>query len=226
MLCSFCSNDVVLTFPKHCAVCWDGGDLVLCSGCPRSFHYLCLDRDFKARSKAKIGFNCPQHQCFDCQQKTTDAGGMIYRCRWCERGFCEDCLDWDKTELLGENLKEFEILGFPAVTQAYYISCPSCTQHHEENAEAREFCRQRAIEIDDRHDDFLKARELQRTAVEPQLPSRAESLTDATTLESSGIITPHADIPDVHETSTKRKRKAAPGSFKSTPTKRSKRMTV
>lgn len=151
---------------------------------------------------------------------------MIYRCRWCERGFCEDCLDWDKTELLGENLKEFEILGFPAVTQAYYISCPSCTQHHEENSEAREFCRQRAIEIDDRHGDFLRAQELQRKAVESQLPSRAESLTDATTLESSGIITPRADIADVHETSTKRKRKVAPGSFKTTPKKRSKRLTV
>ena len=47
---------------------------------------------------------------------------MLYRCRWCERGFCEDCLDWDTTELLGENLKEYEILGFPAVTQAYYVS--------------------------------------------------------------------------------------------------------
>lgn len=151
---------------------------------------------------------------------------MIYRCRWCERGFCEDCLDWDKTELLGENLKEFEVLGFPAVTQAYYISCPSCTQHHEENPEAREFCRQRAIEIDDRHDEFLRAQELQPKAVEPQLPSRAESLTDATTLESSGIITPRADIAEVHETSTKRKRKVAPGSFKKTPTTRSKRLTV
>lgn len=47
---------------------------------------------------------------------------MLYRCRWCERGYCEDCLDWDKTELLGENLKEYEILGFPAVSQAYYVS--------------------------------------------------------------------------------------------------------
>lgn len=79
---------------EQCQVCWDGGDLILCSGCPRSYHYQCLDRDFKAKSKAKIGFNCSQHQCFDCQQKTTDAGGMLLRCRWCERGYCEDCLDW------------------------------------------------------------------------------------------------------------------------------------
>lgn len=187
---------------------------------------MCLDRDFKARSKGKMGFNCPQHQCFDCQQKTTDAGGMIYRCRWCERGFCEDCLDWDKTELLGENLKEYEILGFPAVTQAFYISCPSCTQHHVENPEAREFCQQRAIEIDANHSAFLKEQELRRKAAEPQLPSRAESLTDATTLESSGISTPQADITVVHDLSSQRKRKAAPGTFKATPTKRSKRLTV
>ena len=24
-------------------------------------------------------FHCPQHQCADCQQNTTDAGGMLYR---------------------------------------------------------------------------------------------------------------------------------------------------
>lgn len=148
---------------------------------------------------------------------------MIYRCRWCERGYCEDCLDWDKTKLLGENLKEYQLLGFPAVTQAYYISCPSCTQHHEENPEAREFCRQRAIEIDARHVEFMKT---QHTNVETQLPSRAESLTDATTLESSGISTPQVDLTDDKVPNSKRKRKAAPESFKATPTKRSKRLTV
>ena len=157
------------------------------------------------------------------QQKTTDAGGMIYRCRWCERGYCEDCLDWDKTELLGENLKEYRLLGFPPVKQAYYIGCPSCTQHHQENPEAREFCRQRAIEIEARYSEFLKERH--RTS-ERQLPSRAESLTDATTMESSGISTPIVDLEENTEAFSKRKRKAAPNSFKATPTKRSKRLTV
>lgn len=55
---------------EHCAVCWDGGHLILCSGCPSSYHYQCLDKDFKARSKSKMGFNCPQHECFDCESES------------------------------------------------------------------------------------------------------------------------------------------------------------
>ena len=57
---------------QQCQVCWDGGNLILCSGCPRSYHYACLDKDFKLKSKGKMQFHCPQHQCVDCQQNTTN----------------------------------------------------------------------------------------------------------------------------------------------------------
>ena len=57
---------------QQCQVCWDGGNLILCSGCPRSYHYTCLDRDFKSKSKGKMHFHCPQHQCADCEQNTTN----------------------------------------------------------------------------------------------------------------------------------------------------------
>ena len=171
-----------------------------------------------------MGFICPQHECFDCQSKTSEAGGMIYRCRWCERGFCEDCLDWDKTKLLGENLKEYQLLGFPAVKQAYYISCPSCSEHHKEDSEARTFCQQRAAEIDAQYEKYLGEQESEPSAAESQ-PSRAESLTDATTMEWSGVSTPTIDLTGA-QSPGRQKRKAAPSSFKATPTKRSKRLTV
>ena len=64
---------------QQCQVCWDGGKMILCSGCPRSYHYTCLDKDFKSKSKGKMHFHCPQHQCADCEQNTTNAGGMLYR---------------------------------------------------------------------------------------------------------------------------------------------------
>ncbi len=69
-------------------------------------------------------------------------------CRWCERGYCEDCLDWEKTTLIDDALPEFEMLGFSAIPQAFYIRCPVChddldthpfqKQHEREYAAAYE----------------------------------------------------------------------------------------
>ena len=189
-----------------------------CSLCPRSYHYTCLDAEAKKRSKIKMHFSCPQHLCFDCQQKTGDAGGMIYRCRWCERGYCEDCLDWEKTELLGESLKEYEILRFPSVIQAYYIKCPDCTDKHSEDGEARRFCKRRAKEIDDEYTDFLEQQALTAAAAKVidtpgKSPSSTGSLTEAPTLDSSGISTPgFAPNNTILSTGQKRNREPEKGS--------------
>ena len=153
---------------------------------------------------------------------------MIFRCRWCERGYCEDCLDWDKTKLLDENLPEYEVLDFPAVVQAFYIECPSCHDHHEENAEAREFCANRAYEFECQHREMLEklspeVEEIKMTALLP--PSRAESLTDATTLNDSGISTPKfVGFEDV-VSFKKSKREAAQKAFQQPPVKRSSRLS-
>lgn len=158
---------------------------------------------------------------------------MLYRCRWCERGYCEDCLDWDKTDLLGENLKEYELLGFPSVTQAFYIKCPNCTDHHLENPEARNFCVRAAAEVDGKYNRMLERQAPITTPTEvakkrKQPPSRAESLTDATTLStsSSGLSTPRFRGQGKLTLSTGGKRKAAPKTFKTTPMKTSKRLTT
>ena len=164
----------------HCQVCWDGGNLHLCSGCPRSYHYKCLDQDFKAKTKSKMQFTCPQHQCFDCEQKTSEAGGMIYRCRWCERGYCEDCVDWDRTTLIGETLKEYECLGQAPVNQAFYISCPD---HFEQDPETQEFFKSTEEEINARYEE-MKDQDV-------------TSLTDATTADSSGVSTPRKPVIDL-----------------------------
>ena len=172
-----------------------------------------------------MNFNCSQHQCVDCEQKTSDAGGMIFRCRWCQNGYCEDCLDWDKAELIGENLKEFELLGFPSVSQAFYICCPACKDHHAEHAGSREFCEKMALEYDSRYQEVLNeqalvaaASEIAKKAMLP--PSRAASLTDGTTLDGSGISTPLCGSSEQMVTSSSRKRQAAPQSFLTTPSKR------
>lgn len=118
-----------------CQHCGDGGSLFLCSGCPRSYHLHCLDKSFQQRAKSST-FYCPQHECVDCQAKTSEAGGLIYRCRWCENGYCEDCLE-DTVRLVGETLPEYEMLGFGAKDNAWYAECPSCVQHWVKSKEYR-----------------------------------------------------------------------------------------
>ena len=179
-----------------------------------------------------MNFSCPQHECFDCRQKTSDAGGMIYRCRWCERGYCEDCLDWDKTDLLGDSLKEFELLGFPSVTQAFFIRCPCCVDHHAANPAEWDFCESHAANYDSQYQVFLdEQRAIEEDAAgRPlimQTSSRAESLTDATTAQDSAISTPHLQAFDDNiRTSSSRKRKVAPDFLMATtPSKRLIRMS-
>lgn len=153
---------------------------------------------------------------------------MIFRCRWCERGYCEDCLDWDRAKLLGENLLEYELLDFPAVVQAFYIECANCRDHHEEDVEARRFCANMAFEFESKHHEMVEKRgmitEETKTALLP--PSRAESLTDATTLDGSGVSTPQLAGFEDAALLKRRKREAAPESFKCTPTKRSSRLSA
>ncbi len=162
---------------------------------------------------------------------------MLFRCRWCERSFCEDCLDWEKTKLLGDNLKEYELLGFPAVDQAWYIKCPRCTEDHEANPDDLALCEGAAKEIDEKYKQTLEERasaavEEEESKKSVAIPSRDESLTDATTVETSGATTPGFNgteaastsvgqkrkgiqrrLADTSNTSTSRKRKAAPASF-------------
>lgn len=156
---------------------------------------------------------------------------MIFRCRWCERGYCEDCLDWDKTELLGENLKEYELLGFPAVNQAFYICCPSCTDYHKENQEAGDFCRNMASQVDEKYKKMLEGKAFIAVAGEESAkaalpPSRSESLTDATTLDCSRISTPQLHVAELFTASRKSLRKAVPQSFKMSQSKRSTKLAV
>ena len=69
-----------------------------------------------------------------------NAGGLIFRCRWCENGYCEDCLDWERTALVGESLPELEMLGFGAVEQAFWIKCAHCAHRHDVDPAAAALC--------------------------------------------------------------------------------------
>jgi SWI/SNF-related matrix-associated actin-dependent regulator of chromatin subfamily A member 5 len=185
---------------EHCQVCIDGGELHCCQSCPRAYHFSCLDPDYQVKAKG-WQFNCPQHQCFDCRQGTQDAGGMLYRCRWCERAYCEDCLDFENTTLIGDHLMEYQILGYPEMTNAFYIQCAACTEHFKENPKDEQLCNNLAEGIQDHYERIFGE-----TASEPSGPG---SLTDGTTIASTpiGAWTPIAIDDDIEILKSNKKRK-------------------
>ncbi|OCL08592.1 hypothetical protein AOQ84DRAFT_376610 [Glonium stellatum] len=154
---------------EQCHTCYDGGELVLCTGCPRSYHKECLTPEFQAQLKGWRGFYCPQHECVDCGKKTSDAGGMIFRCRWCARGYCEDCLEWDKTVLVGETLPEYEVLGEGANQQAFFISCPPCEEWRDEDPAAKEWFQGMEKTYQEHHAEWIEAAEASRQAYEEEM---------------------------------------------------------
>lgn len=150
------------THEEHCLTCFEGADaghMITCRGCPRSYHYDCLEPSYAAKVKGFAGFTCPQHKCCDCGKNTSDAGGLIFRCRWCPQGFCEDCLDWDKTELIGDNLPEFELLGETPTVGGFYVKCPSCVILCEENEEQEAWIEGMESTYKEQHDIWLQYRE-------------------------------------------------------------------
>lgn len=181
---------------SHCQVCMDGGKLTCCHLCPRAYHVDCLDKDFRSKAKG-WQFNCPQHQCYDCNSKTGDAGGMLYRCRWCERAYCEDCMAWDKFMPFGDTLPEYEVLGYPEQSQAFYIQCGYCTDHLHEHPEDR-------TRIDEFAEESLIALERMKDAEKAEI----DGLTDATT--ATGVNTPVTPMDSDYESklNDNKKRKA------------------
>ena len=168
-----------ITHEEHCLTCFEGdetGHLVECKSCPRAYHYDCLAPEYKGKVKGFSGFYCSQHNCVDCGKNTTDAGGLIFRCRWCPQGFCEDCLDWDQTELVGQNLPEFEILGEPSPTGGFYIKCHDCVGACAKRKEQRKWMLNAEREYKEQHDAWLK----ERKEAEQQLERDAAALASET----------------------------------------------
>jgi SWI/SNF-related matrix-associated actin-dependent regulator of chromatin subfamily A member 5 len=116
----------VLYHQLNCQVCAvDDDDLKLCQNCPRSYHLHCLPPKYQTpRSFAQ--FVCPQHRCCNCDANTQEAGGMLYRCRFCEKAYCEGCMDFDQAILVSNTTLEHRMLKFPEAQNAFYIECPAC----------------------------------------------------------------------------------------------------
>nr|XP_023907870.1 ISWI chromatin-remodeling complex ATPase CHR17-like [Quercus suber]POF16274.1 lymphocyte-specific helicase [Quercus suber] len=143
----------------HCQICYEGGEILCCDRCPRSYHDTCLSDEMRSRARG-MQFNCQQHECADCGAKTAEAGGLIYRCRWCPNGFCDDCLDpkWETMNLLKDTLPEFEMLGYGSHDTAWFIDCPECVQHWKDNPEQKKSIDKEKRSIDAQYKEFMMER--------------------------------------------------------------------
>ncbi|GAB7350777.1 hypothetical protein MBLNU459_g1319t1 [Dothideomycetes sp. NU459] len=196
---------------EHCQVCFEGGDVILCSGCPRAYHEDCMNEKYQAKSKHGL-FHCSQHSCDECEKTTADAGGLMYRCRWCERGFCEDCLDWDVSVLVGSDLPEYEMLGYKSKANAWYVECHECLNAMTRDPETKSFVEIQKALIKEEYAKYLggedkDAKSMIKLEQDEDRKARLEqddnrtvkleqdSMTEATTAASSRIMTPQAPHP-------------------------------
>ncbi len=128
------------------------------------------------------------------------------RCRWCERAYCEDCLEWERAQLLDDTLPELLALCDYVSKQAYYIECPECCELERVDDGVRaERARMRAVHdaaLQQAEEDDAVAKAAVRAAAAPIAavavasvkeegpPSRSGSMTDALTIDESGVATP------------------------------------
>ncbi len=152
-----------LNHEEHCLTCFEDGDLghmVACRSCPRSYHFDCLEPEYQAKVRGFRGFFCSQHNCVECGKNTTDAGGLVYRCRWCPQAFCEDCLRWDMVELVGDILPEFELLGEGHMAGGFYVKCPTCIKSSGESKDQKEWITKTEIYYREQYDIWRQDRDM------------------------------------------------------------------
>ncbi|EGO28787.1 hypothetical protein SERLADRAFT_434683 [Serpula lacrymans var. lacrymans S7.9] len=128
-----------------CIYCRDGGELVLCTSCPRVFHAKChgVSRQQVQRS---LSLPCSQHSCATCDRNTQQAGGMLFRCQTCPQAFCEDCLPNGELDVVGDVLPEFLLLGYGETSSAYFIRCHDCREYFAKHPKMRKMWEQETKE--------------------------------------------------------------------------------
>lgn len=96
-----------------------------CSLCPVTLHKSCY---IPSKGSGMVGgvWVCPQHVCSNCHSKAMLA---LFRCDYCTKAYCEDCLPDTRLVLLLGNSPRLEKLNYDVPMNVSYIFCsPTCSR--------------------------------------------------------------------------------------------------
>ena len=125
-----------------CQLCWEGGDLICCAGCPVALHAECSGTglSFAQMARSKERFLCPHHACRECGRASAAVGGWLFRCQACTASFCDEHLPQEATICGDHCCARFQRLGQAPPSNACFILCsPPCAAFKDSGPLAAQF---------------------------------------------------------------------------------------
>lgn len=93
----------------YCLVCFDGGDLLVCSGCTRVCHRKCLPSPPSEADLEDCDWFCPVCEAESCLVCGAGRGAGLVTCDWCQGSLHPSCIP-------------------PLWEGPLHLACPNCTE--------------------------------------------------------------------------------------------------
>lgn len=106
------------------------------------YHEECMNQEEITSKKNPFGNKtCPHHHCVNCGLTAINAGGLLLVCNKCQFSTCIDCVDLDAIKSIGDNIPEFEAIGYESPRHFQYITCEVCLKKSHEREQKRTMTR-------------------------------------------------------------------------------------
>ena len=120
-----------LRHEDHCFSCEEGGELLECSVCPKVYHPTKECAGLVDNKIPKGTWTCPWHACWDCDRKSSQAGGILFHCTDCPLTYCFDCAaDKYTTQRTGTTAHKYiaaTLENRGCATKSYlFFTCDDC----------------------------------------------------------------------------------------------------
>lgn len=139
-----------LRHEDDCFSCGDGGELIECSVCPKVYHATADCAGLMDNKVPKGTWICPWHECWECDRKSSQAGGMLFHCTKCPLAYCFDCApDKYTTQRTGTTAHKhiaamLENRGCVSTKSYLFFTCDDCDPKRVEREAAEEAMREAA----------------------------------------------------------------------------------